>query len=104
MQYDGKLLEATVMSNSVIKNKTVSTCVTEDISEKAKDNLAKQGLTVSEYIRLSLIKAANNEVCLVSFLDSPEAKKAKNEAETGQVSTIGSSNDFDAWIDKIDTD
>jgi DNA-damage-inducible protein J len=90
------------MSNSVIKNKTVSTRVTEDISEKAKDNLAKQGLTVSEYIRLSLIKAANNEVRLVSFLDSPEAIKAKKEAETGQASTIGSLNDFDVWIDKID--
>lgn len=90
------------MSHSVIKNKTVSARVTEDISEKVKSNLAKQGLTVSEYIRLSLIKAANNEVRWVSFLDFPEAMKAKKEAETGQVSTVGSLNDFDAWIDKID--
>ncbi|POB81222.1 RelB, partial [Vibrio vulnificus] len=61
------------MSNTIIKNKTISTRVTPDISERAKANLAKQGLTVSEYIRLSLVKAANNEVRLVSFLDSPEA-------------------------------
>ena len=50
------------MSNTIIKNKTISTRVTPDISERAKANLAKQGLTVSEYIRLSLVKAANNEV------------------------------------------
>ena len=73
------------MSNTIIKNKTISTRVTPDISERAKANLAKQGLTVSEYIRLSLVKAANNEVRLVSFLDSPEALAAKKEAETGQV-------------------
>ena len=90
------------MSTSIIKNKTVSTRVTSDISERAKSNLAKQGLTVSEYIRLSLVKAANNEVRLISFLDSPEALTAKKEAETGQVENIGSLADFDDWIDKLD--
>ena len=65
-------------------------------------NLAKQGLTVSEYIRLSLVKAANNEVRLVSFLDSPEALAAKKEVETGQVKNIGSLTDFEDWIDKLD--
>ncbi|MCT2899226.1 RelB [Lentilactobacillus buchneri] len=90
------------MSTSIIKNKTVSTRVTSDISERAKSNLAKQGLTVSEYIRLSLVKAANNEVRLISFLDSPEALTAKKEAETGQVKNIGSLADFDDWIDKLD--
>ncbi|QAS69983.1 RelB [Oenococcus sicerae] len=90
------------MSASVIKNKTVSTRVTADISERAKNNLAQQGLTVSEYIRLSLVKAANNEVRLVSFLDSPAALVAKEEAEIGQVKNIGSLADFDDWIDKLD--
>ncbi|MGH1586943.1 plasmid mobilization protein [Lactiplantibacillus plantarum] len=90
------------MSNTIIKNKTISTRVTPDISERAKANLAKQGLTVSEYIRLSLVKAANNEVRLVSFLDSLEALAAKKEAETGQVKNIGSLTDFEDWIDKLD--
>ncbi|PZG68888.1 RelB, partial [Streptomyces sp. NTH33] len=54
------------------------------------------------YIRLSLVKAANNEVRLVSFLDSPEASAAKKEAETGQVKNIGSLTDFEDWIDKLD--
>ena len=90
------------MSTSIIKNKTVSTRVASDISERAKSNLAKQGLTVSEYIRLSLIKAANNEVRLVSFLDSPAALAAKKEAENGQIKNIGSLTDFDDWIDKLD--
>lgn len=91
-----------MMSTNVIKDKTVSTRVTADISERAKNNLAKQGLTISEYIRLSLVKAANNEVRLVSFLDSTEALAAKREAETGQVKTIGTLSDFGDWIDKLD--
>ncbi|MGQ4558197.1 type II toxin-antitoxin system RelB/DinJ family antitoxin [Levilactobacillus hammesii] len=90
------------MSSNVTKNKTVSTRVTSEISARAKLNLAKQGLTISEYIRLSLVKAANNEVRLVSFLDSPDAAAAKKEAENGQVKTIGSLTDFDDWINKID--
>lgn len=90
------------MSISVKKDKTISTRVTADVSERAKQNLAKQGLTISEYIRLSLVKAANNEVRLVSFLDSPEALEAKKEADTGETKTIGSLTDFDNWIDKLD--
>lgn len=69
------------MSTNIVKNKTVSTRVTSDISERAKCNLAKQGLTTSEYMRLSLIKAANNEVQLLTF----EALAAKKEVENGQV-------------------
>jgi len=46
------------MCNSTIKDKTVSTRVTSDIDKRAKASLAKQGLTISEYMRLSLVKAA----------------------------------------------
>lgn len=92
------------MSNTTIKNKTVSTRVTSEVSERAKENLAKQGLTVSEYIRLSLVKAANNEVRLVSFLNSPEALTAKHEAENNELIEIGSLADFDNWIDQLDED
>ncbi|KRM94682.1 plasmid mobilization protein [Loigolactobacillus rennini] len=92
------------MANSVIKNKTITTRVTPDISKRAKANLAKQGITISEYVRLALIKAANNEVSLVNFLDTPEAKVAKHEAETGQVETIGTLNDFKKWLNHINED
>lgn len=90
------------MTNSVLKNKTISTRVTEEIGDRAKANLAKQGITVSEYIRLSLIKAANNEVELVNFLDSPEALAAKKEVENGQVEKIGDLNDLKAWVSHLD--
>lgn len=65
------------------KNKIVSTRVSSNTYERAKNNLAAQGFTISEYIRLSLVKAANNET------------------ETGQVITIGSLTDFDDWIDSL---
>ncbi|MCH4171139.1 MAG: RelB [Lactobacillus sp.] len=89
------------MSSSVIKTKIISASVTEDVSKKAAANLKKQGLTVPEYIRLALIKAANNEVRLVSFLDTPEALAAKNEAVHSKSKRIGSPEDFDKWLDNL---
>ncbi|EKQ05219.1 hypothetical protein LCAA2362_1958 [Lacticaseibacillus casei A2-362] len=38
---------------------------------------------------------------MVNFLDSPGASKAKKEADTGKITTIGSLMDFDNWIDKL---
>ncbi|PAL01527.1 RelB [Lentilactobacillus parakefiri] len=90
------------MTNSVLRNKTISTRVTEEVSDRAKANLAKEGLTVSEYVRLALIKAANNEVELVNFLDTPEALAAKKEVENGQVERIGDLDDLKAWVNRID--
>jgi len=81
-----------------VKNKIVSTRISSDTYEQAKNNLAAQGFTISEYIRLSLVKAANNRGNLFDFSD---AVTAKNETETGQVITIGSLTDFDDWIDSL---
>jgi DNA-damage-inducible protein J len=89
------------MTNSVIKNKTVSTRVTAEISDKAKANLAKQGLTISEYMRLALVKAANNEVRLLDFLSSEAALEAKHEAESGQVLSIGDQRAFRKWVETL---
>lgn len=87
---------------TLIRDKTVSARVTADISDRAKKNLEKQGLTLSEYIRLSLVKAANNEVQLISFLDSPEALAAKKEAESGRTEDIGTIHDLKNWLNNID--
>lgn len=89
------------MDNATVRNKTVSTRVTSDIQQKAQAYLAKQGLTISEYLRLSLVKAANNEVKMISFLDTPAAYEAKKEAEAGQARLIGGLDDFDKWVDAI---
>lgn len=91
-------------SSAVARKKVVSARITADIDERAKKNLAKQGLTISEYVRLALIKAANNEVSLVDFLNTSKALRAKKEAKTGQVKDIGELKDFARWIEKIDAD
>lgn len=88
------------MSNATIKNKTVSTRVTSEVISRAKENLAKQSSTVSEYIRLALVKAANNQVRLVSFLNSTEALSAKHEVKNNEVTEIGSLADFDDLVDQ----
>lgn len=97
-----KMKGGEIMTNSVIKNKTVSTRVTAEINDKAKANLAKQGLTISEYIRLALVKAANNEVRLLDFLSSEAALQAKHEVESGQVLTIGDQRAFRKWVETLD--
>lgn len=84
------------------RNKTVSTRVTDKSYKDAKNNLAKQGVTISEYIRLALSQAASNHVQLINFLGTPEAQYAKYEAEHGKTNKIGNLKDFDRWIDKID--
>lgn len=88
------------MSITPIKNKIISTRVTSDISERAKVNLAKQGLTISEYIRLSLIKAANNEVDLINFLDTSETLNAKKQAEEGRITSF---NSVEAWWNDLNS-
>jgi len=49
-----------------------------------------------------LIKAANNNVHIMSFLDLPEAIESKEEAETGQVKIAETLTDFYEWVDRID--
>lgn len=88
------------MSNAN-KDKVITTRVTPDISERAKANLAKMGLTVSEYVRLALVKAANNEVKLVSFLETPEAQQAKDEDQQQMAEMIGDTADFERWVENL---
>ncbi|GAX02567.1 antitoxin RelB [Secundilactobacillus pentosiphilus] len=88
----------------IIKSKVITTRVTQDIYDRAKTNLAKMDLTISEYVRLSLTKAANNEVKLISFLDTREAQQAKYEDQQHMAETIGDTDDFEKWVGNLDKD
>lgn len=69
----------------------------------AKELVSELGLSSSRlYQIIAKLDAANNEVQLLSFLDSPEALAAKKEAENGQVKTIGSLADFNDLVDQLD--
>lgn len=89
------------MASSTIKNAVVTTRIATPIKEQAKKNLESQGLTMSEFLRLAVISAANDQVRVMSFLDTPEALQAKKEVESGKVGKIGTLEDLDAWIDKL---
>lgn len=89
------------MTVSTIKNTTVTSRVSSQMAKNAKKNLAKQGLSISEYIRMAIYKAANDEVSYVNFLDSPEALQAKEDAEKKKITQIGNLNDLDNWMDKL---
>ncbi|MFD1471686.1 RelB [Companilactobacillus mishanensis] len=89
------------MFDDTEKIRTISTTVTEELVENAKLNLEKQGLTVSEYINLTLIKAANDEVKYINFLDSSEALNAKRDAENGKVESF---NSVEEWEKSFNND
>jgi len=84
------------------KTRTISVRVTADLKERAQKQLARQGLTLSAFIRQSLIVAANNEVASYDFYDSPTALAAKAEAEAGETETIGSLQDLGDWLASLD--
>lgn len=86
---------------TIVKDTTVTSRVSSEMAKKAKTNLAKHGLSLSEYVRLAVYKAANNEVSYVNFLDSPEALQAKKDVESNNVVRIGSLDDLDNWMDKL---
>lgn len=89
------------MVSSTTKNAVITAHIAAPIKEQAKKNLESQGLTMSEFLRLAVILAANNQVRVMSFLDTPEALQAKKDVESGKVGKIGTVEDLDEWIDKL---
>lgn len=82
-------------------DKVFTTRVTSEIGERAKANLKKQGLTVSEYLRMALASVAEDQVQVLNFYSTPEALQAKKEVETGEVKKIGTSTDFRKWMNAL---
>lgn len=70
--------------------KTYSTRASQQLGEEAEAYLAEYGITLSEYLRACIEKAANHEVEYINFLDTTEAQAAKNEAESGEGETFNS--------------
>lgn len=85
------------MPTKVNREKTYSTRASKELGDKAKEYLARYDITLSEYMRYSIAKAANHEVEFINFLDTPEANAAKKEAETGEGKTFDSLEDL--WKD-----
>lgn len=86
-----------MMTNKVMRSKTYSTWASQKVGDKAKEYLAKYDMTLSEYMRLALVKAANHEVKVVNFLETPEVLGAKKEVEQGGGKTFDSLKDL--WKD-----
>ncbi|MCP9369513.1 RelB [Lentilactobacillus kefiri] len=82
-----------------MKDKTISIRVSEQIADKAKRNLENAGITVSEYLRMALISAAENGV--TDLLNSPEAMEAKYDTEHGKTKDIGTLEDYKKWSDSL---
>ena len=90
--------------NNLINEKTVSTRVSQREFELAEKNLSKKGLSISEYLRLTLIKAADDEVRLIPFENSQEVVDSKKMIENNQGIISTDLNGFEEMIRKIQAD
>ncbi|MSE09667.1 RelB, partial [Lactobacillus salivarius] len=81
-------------------NKSIVTVrVKPEVKQKAKDILENSGLTLSDFIRMSLAKVVEDG--RISFLDIPEAMEAKRQAENDEYEIIGDINDFDEYVRNV---
>ena len=87
------------MDNMIVRNSSASTRVSKSV--KAIKNLAKRGITLSEFLRFAVGKAADDDIELLNFLDTPEALQGKSEVENGNIEKIGSLDDLDKWMDNL---
>lgn len=53
--------------------------MTQHTRDQAKANLAKIGMTLSDYVRQALVKAANNEIQAVNSVSQPEVVTTHHE-------------------------
>lgn len=88
------------MANKVTHDKTYSTKVSQEVGDKAEAYLAQYDISVSDYLSDALTKAANHEVKIINYLDTPEALEAKREAEAGEGKTYDSLEEL--WKDLND--
>ncbi|KRK86989.1 type II toxin-antitoxin system RelB/DinJ family antitoxin [Lentilactobacillus sunkii] len=81
----------------------ISVRVSPEVKQAAKDQLAKVGLNLSDYIQLALANLAMGEG---DYLNSPSALEAKYQAEHGQSETIGdgSDADFEKYLKKLESE
>ncbi|WP_289758165.1 RelB [Lactobacillus taiwanensis] len=86
--------------DNMVRNSSASTRVSKSVKDKARKNLAKRGITLSEFLRFAVGKA-DDDIELLNFLDTPEALQGKSEVENGNVEKIGSLDDLDKWMDNL---
>lgn len=81
----------------------VSVRVAPEVKLAAKEQLAKVGLNLSDYIQMALANLAAGDS---DFLNSPSALEAKYQAEHGEVETIGdgSAADFEKYLKKLESE
>lgn len=85
----------------VTRDSTASTRVAKKVKDRAIKNLAKRGITLSEFLRFAVGKAADDDIELINFLDTPEALQGKKEAEEGKAEKIGTLDNLDKWMDSL---
>lgn len=88
------------MSIDLKSDKAIVTVrVKPEVKQEAKDILESSGITLSDFIRMSLAKLVEDG--RISFLNRPEATEAKRQAENGEYEVIGGIDDFKEYVRNV---
>lgn len=88
------------MSINLKSDKAIVTVrVKPEVKREAKDILESSGVTLSDFIRMSLAKVVEDG--RISFLNTPEALEAKRQADNGEYEVIGDIGDFKEYVRNV---
>jgi len=87
--------EAINLPKTKINTESVTFRLSPTVKRIAQKKIEKSGLTVSEYLRLSMIRVANDG--FDDFLSTDEALAAKKEVENGHLKSFDSLEEL--WAD-----
>jgi len=83
------------MAKTKVNTESITFRLSPTVKKIAQQKIEKSGLTLSEYLRLSMIRIANDG--FEDFLSTDEALAAKKEVETGKLKKFDSFDDL--WAD-----
>lgn len=88
------------MSINLKSDKAIVTVrVKPEVKQEAKDILESSGVTLSDFIRMSLAKVVEDG--RISFLNTPEALEAKRQADNGEYEVIGDIGDLKEYVRNV---
>lgn len=91
-------MSASSTNESYKKQARISTCISIDIKNQAQAKLAKQGMTLSDFLRYAVEEYISGEITVENYLDTEKAMRAKHNVESGKNLKSGTMEDFKGMI------
>lgn len=94
-------MSVSITTQSTQKKERVSTSISSTIKNQAQEKLAKQGMSLSDFLRCALDEYVSGDITVENFLDTKEALRAKHNVESGKNLKSGTLDDFEKMLEKL---